>query len=150
MRSPLEPALSSDSLGGFYVDLRPSQSFINTVFCFLFRIYVIGIFVAEIIRKIISREFSNIGVMRVIWKNVVWCLTVHTVKLKEIWSIHTARTCYTIQDKISSPFLFLFRLRFFPEHRNNLTDCVLPLWLLFVGTMFRGDLKGSPCCAIPF
>lgn len=70
MTSPLEHALSSDGLGGFYVDLRSSASLIHAA-QFLFKMYVIGIFVAEIVRKIISREFSNTGVMRIIWKNMV-------------------------------------------------------------------------------
>lgn len=123
----------------------------NPFFYFLSRNYLVGIFVAEVVRKITSREFSNIDVMTIIWKNIVWCLTVNSVKLNEIWYIHTARTCYATQNKISSPFLFLFRLWLFAEHRNSLSGCVLSISVLFVGTMFRGEVKpGSPCCAIPF
>lgn len=36
MRSPLEHALSSDGLGGFYVHLRPSESLIHATQSFIF------------------------------------------------------------------------------------------------------------------
>lgn len=59
MTSPLAHALSSEGLGGFCVDLRPSQLLIHAAPLPSPPLpYLIGIFVAEIVRKLSAENLQ--------------------------------------------------------------------------------------------